>query len=268
MMADTSWREDIASVRWYHSIELPNGLLTPGLYDLTSAVPHSLLPASLRGRRCLDVGTHDGFWAFEMEARGADDVVAIDLDDSAQFQFRHPVPPLDLIEQDIAVRTHAFKTAQAARRSQVRRESISVYDLEVARLGTFDFAFIGTLLHHLRDPVGALLAIRRVVTGELIVNGVFSISKSILFPRTPVAELLPSALPSFWNIPNLVALQSQLNAAGWEVEQKGRPYLQRYGAGWTRPSLNFRPGGWSTLPRKVVLQFGVPHCPLRARPAG
>ena len=37
------------------------------------------LPASLAGKTALDVGTADGFWAFEMERRGAARVVAIDL---------------------------------------------------------------------------------------------------------------------------------------------------------------------------------------------
>jgi tRNA (mo5U34)-methyltransferase len=35
----------------------------------------------LTGLRCLDVGTMDGFWAFEMERRGAVEVVAVDLAD-------------------------------------------------------------------------------------------------------------------------------------------------------------------------------------------
>ena len=39
------------------------------------------VPADLSGLRCLDVGTMDGFWAFEMERRGAASVTAIDLDD-------------------------------------------------------------------------------------------------------------------------------------------------------------------------------------------
>ncbi len=30
--------------------------------------------------RALDVATFDGFWAFEMERRGASEIVAIDLD--------------------------------------------------------------------------------------------------------------------------------------------------------------------------------------------
>jgi tRNA (mo5U34)-methyltransferase len=267
VLEGTSLRDDVAKAQWYHSIDLPGGVRTPGLYDLTPALSRSLLPASLKGKRCLDIGTHDGFWAFEMERRGAAEVVAIDLDDPEQFDFRHPVPPMDLIRADIARRKHAFETARAALDSHVQRESLSVYDFNTAHIGSFDFAFMGTLLHHLRDPVGALSSVRRVVTGELVLNGVFSFSKSLMYPRTPVAELLPTALPAFWNVPNLVALRHQVTAAGWDIARSGRPYMQRYGAGWKRPALELRPRGWSTLFQSVVLQFGVPHLPLCAVPA-
>ena len=37
-----------------------------------------ILPEDFSGRRVLDVGTFDGFYAFLAEARGADRVVAID----------------------------------------------------------------------------------------------------------------------------------------------------------------------------------------------
>src|SRR5437016_1983956 len=38
------------------------------------------------GMRALDVGTWDGFWAFEMERRGAD-VLALDLDDPQDLDW-------------------------------------------------------------------------------------------------------------------------------------------------------------------------------------
>src|ERR1700678_4471248 len=61
----------------YHTIELPGGVTTPGQSDLRKQA-RRLLPADLRGKRALDVGTFDGFWAFELERRGAE-VVAIDI---------------------------------------------------------------------------------------------------------------------------------------------------------------------------------------------
>ena len=64
---------------WYHTIELGNGLVSKGAYDLRSVVDCYGIPKSLRGKEVLDVDTGDGFFAFEMERREADRVVAIDV---------------------------------------------------------------------------------------------------------------------------------------------------------------------------------------------
>ena len=53
----------VARHGWYHTIELAPGVVTAGMFDHRSAVDRYLLPESLTGLRCLDVGTMDGFWA-------------------------------------------------------------------------------------------------------------------------------------------------------------------------------------------------------------
>src|SRR5688572_18647814 len=67
---------------WYHTLDLAPGVTTPGFFDCRPMAGRVPWP-DLRGKRCLDVGTHDGFWAFEMERRGAGEVVGVDLDDYA-----------------------------------------------------------------------------------------------------------------------------------------------------------------------------------------
>src|ERR1700730_10047735 len=61
----------IHDVDWYHTLDLGNGVVTPGFVDHREQVAQHQFPASLAGKRCLDVATFDGFWAFEMEKRGA-----------------------------------------------------------------------------------------------------------------------------------------------------------------------------------------------------
>src|SRR3954464_2618660 len=70
------------------TIELAPGVVTPGRADWRH-VRGYVLPGDLRGRRALDVGTFDGFWAFELERRGAE-VVAIDVGAVDEAQW----PPL------------------------------------------------------------------------------------------------------------------------------------------------------------------------------
>src|SRR5204862_1242817 len=44
---------------WYHTIDLPGGVTTPGYYDHRTLVPHYGLPDRLNGKRVLDVGAWD-----------------------------------------------------------------------------------------------------------------------------------------------------------------------------------------------------------------
>src|SRR3712207_9588764 len=72
-------REAIASSPlWYHVIEVAPGVATPGWFDLRPIVDRMPWP-DVAGKRCLDVGTYDGFLAFELEGRGAAEVVAVAL---------------------------------------------------------------------------------------------------------------------------------------------------------------------------------------------
>ena len=71
---------------WYHTLELAPGVLTPGWFDLRPIVDRLPWP-DVRGRRCLDVGTYDGFLAFELERRGAREVVCTDLPDEQDWDW-------------------------------------------------------------------------------------------------------------------------------------------------------------------------------------
>ena len=146
---------------WYHAIELAPGVVTPGQIDLREAAAR-VLPDDLSGLRALDVGTFDGFWAFEMERRGAD-VVAIDVDRLEAAEW----PPIARarLEREAGERGvelgRGFELAAAALGSRAERRTVSVYDLTADRIGgPVDFAFSGAILLHLRDPVRALERIR------------------------------------------------------------------------------------------------------------
>lgn len=158
---------EVERYRWYHTIELAEGVTTPGMFDHRQSLDRYLLPANLSGMRCLDVGTMDGFWAFEMERRGASEVVASDVGEVDDLdwppRWRHRVEPtLD------ETKTARFALAREALGSQVRRVERSVYDLD-SDLGEFDLIFCGDLLLHLKDPVAALERLRRVCRGSAIV---------------------------------------------------------------------------------------------------
>src|SRR4051812_7023599 len=72
---------------WDHSDGREPGHKRRGMFDLDAQQHAYGLPERLDGMRCLDVGTWDGYWAFEMERRGAAEVVALDLDDERDLDW-------------------------------------------------------------------------------------------------------------------------------------------------------------------------------------
>src|SRR4051794_40966749 len=185
-------RDELAAAldrEWYHTIELEPGLVTPGWFDTRSVAPKLPFPDSLEGKRCLDVATFDGFWAFEMERRGAAEVHAIDVLDPRDWDW-----PAVADEETIAAigrrkeGGRGFELAHRALGSSVRFEERSVYDLDPAAVGQFDFVYVGSLLLHLRDPVRAMKRVRSVCAGQLLLVDNIDLALSVLHPRRAVAH--------------------------------------------------------------------------------
>jgi tRNA (mo5U34)-methyltransferase len=259
-------RARVAGRQWYHTLELAPGVVTPGWFD-TREVPAKLpMPPSLEGKRCLDIGTFDGFWAFEMERRGAAEVVATDLLDAEQWDWPHGSSAAVIREMAERKREgDGFQVAREALGSSVQLLERSVYDLDPAEVGEFDFAYLGSLLLHLRDPVLALERVREVVSGRLLVVDVHDPLMSLLFRRRPVATLDARGRPWWWQS-NVACLVRMVEAAGFRLVEPPRRVRIPRGAGQPVPPL--RPGSFaSRLGRRDVANalVGDPHCALLAQ---
>jgi tRNA (mo5U34)-methyltransferase len=262
-------RERIAELDWYHTIELAPGVETPGYYDHRPILDRMPLPASLEGKRCLDVGTFDGFWAFEMERRGAAEVVAIDVLDPSRWDW--PAGSTDATVAAIGKRMaqgQGFEIAREALGSGVQRLELSVHELDPSEIDRFDFVYLGSLLLHLRDPIGALMSARSVCAGEIVVCDAIDPFKSRVFRSEPVANLDGLGRPWWW-MPNLAGLRRMLVAAGFEPQ--GEPMKLYLPPGRGHPPRTLRPRLLlSRLGRMEMLRAwrGDPHAAIRARPAG
>lgn len=132
-MSDLARRAAEANPAWYHTIELAPGVVTSGQVDLRR-VASRILPDDLSGKRALDIGTFDGFWAFELERRGAS-VVAIDVERIEAAEW----PPLSraMLETEARAREvdlgRGFELASQALGSSVERRVLSVYELSAER---------------------------------------------------------------------------------------------------------------------------------------
>ncbi len=146
---------------WYHKINLPYGITTPG-YAPTSRDAYKI-PEDLTGKRVLDVGAWDGHWTFEALRRGAKEVIAID--DFSDYLGA-------LKEEDRkAWQTFDFCKEQLGYNDeQCKRVDMSVYDLKPETFGTFDVVFFFGTLYHLRHPLLALDNLAAVCTEEIYVE--------------------------------------------------------------------------------------------------
>jgi tRNA (mo5U34)-methyltransferase len=145
-------------------MELAPSLVTHGWFDLRADVHRYGLPERMDGLRALDVGTWDGFWAFEMERRGAQ-VVALDLDDERDLDWPPRRRPRSYGDEP---RGAGFALAHEVLGSRVERVVRSIYDATPDDLGTFDWVLCGSVLIHLRDQMLALERIAGLCRGTFI----------------------------------------------------------------------------------------------------
>lgn len=168
---------------WYHTIDLGDGLVTPGAYDFRSQWPAFGFPDSMAGMRVLDVGSATGFFAFEFERRGAE-VVSVELPSLAAWDMlsaeRDEVireliawHKVDTAEQAYVRHLDGpFRFCQSVLASRVKRCYSSIYDLTLANLGgeRFDLIFAGDVLLHLFSPLQALDVLAGLCRGALVVT--------------------------------------------------------------------------------------------------
>jgi tRNA (mo5U34)-methyltransferase len=253
---------------WFHTIELPDGSCTPGVFDLRGTRQWIDWPA-LDGGRCLDVGTCDGFWAFEMERRGAAEVVAIDVDDPERLDLPRSASAasMDAFRRSAAERNRRFELAATALRSRVRRIACSVYDLDRAQHGMFDVVFCGTLLIHTREPFRALECMARVCRGDLLLVEPVDARLDLWRRSTPCARLQPA--PMQWWRANTAGLRALLELSGWKIVSLSPPFLTPFGiraqgpSAWTMKRLAAAP--W--LAPLAGLAFGSYDLAVRASPS-
>jgi tRNA (mo5U34)-methyltransferase len=155
---------------WHHVMQFPHGVVSPGSYDPRQLFSQLELP-DVRGKKVLDVGTRDGFFAFELERQGAE-VLAVDYAD------------MDLT---------GFAAAKRIYGSRVEYLQANIYDLDPERIGTFDIVLFLGVLYHLRHPLLALDRLRSLCRELLIVESLTCDARVFTGFETgqPLAELAP-----------------------------------------------------------------------------
>ena len=270
--ANRDVRAEIASNPfWYHTIEVAPGVVTPGWFDLRPIVDRMPWP-DVRGKRCLDIGTWDGYLAFEMERRGAREVVATDLSDHEHWDWPAHLRergPEYLKTASGPEKGRGLRIAKELLGSNVQPMEISAYDLSPEAVGEFDVVVCGSLLLHLRDPCRALAAIHSVCTEFFLSTNQIDLPLTLLGLRgAPFARLRSREDVCQWWVPNPPAHRDMVESVGFRVQRESRPYAIPFGVSHSPlPSTPRRLLSKGTR-HLVAGNDGVPHHAVLAAPGG
>jgi tRNA (mo5U34)-methyltransferase len=176
-------RRRVGELGWYHSIDLGNGIVTPGFVGL-DAIEGRLLP-DLAGRSVLDIGAWDGANSFRAERLGASRVVALDhyvwgVDLHRRQQYwdecaqRGELPDHSRDETefwDVSLPgRRGFELAKQALRSSVEPALADFMTTDLDDLGSFDVVLYLGVLYHMREPLTALERVRRVTREVAVIE--------------------------------------------------------------------------------------------------
>jgi tRNA (mo5U34)-methyltransferase len=210
-------RRAVEALEWYHTIDLGNGVVTPGTFDLRPIVDRFGIPERLDGKTVLDVGPGNGFFSFVFEERGAE-VTTVEL---PSWQAHDASPVLKAFYESeagaaAALDIHdALGLAAHVKQSRVKRLFVNIYDFDPATHDVYDVVFCSSVLLHLTDPLRALYRM-------------YSATKEIALISTPIDDEASGEARAvfrgtatghtFW-LPNRTCLMQMVRAAGFrEVE--------------------------------------------------
>jgi O-methyltransferase len=196
---------DLSDFVWYHAVELPDGRVLPGAWDLRGHESAYLGGVDVAGKRVLELGPATGYLTFYMERMGAE-VVSFDAGFDVSVDVL-PVRGVDqpeekrrVMQETIDRNQDAWWYLHRAFNSSARFVQGNIYDMP-ADLGAFDITLVGAILLHLREPWGALSQAAAHTTETIIVTEPLQDDEAP--PESNIMRFSPSAahhLTNWWNI--------------------------------------------------------------------
>lgn len=202
---------EIAKISWFHTFNFGNGIVTSGYDNSYKRIRTLHLPEDLSGMTVLDIGSWDGFFAFEAERRGASRVLATD-----SFCW----------SGDGWGTKDGFNLARKVLNSKVEDLEIDVMELSPEKVGEFDLVLCLGVLYHMRNPLLALERISSVTKRQLILDT----HVDCLMTKRPVIAFYPGKElnndPTNWCGPNRAAVESMLKTVGFNRVELAHPHFR------------------------------------------
>lgn len=203
--------QQMESLTWYHTIDLGQGMVTPGLYDHRPYLGAYGIPKDLTGRTALDIGAASGFFTFEMEKRGAQ-VTSTELPEWGMHDFGPQFRTGGTSEQEEQYLHDPYSFASQVLDSKAKRKLINIYDISPETMGSFDLVFCGSVLLHLTDPIKALRRIQSVTREAAII----ATAIHPLQTAETLALFVGSPDGLAWWYPNQATLEQMVKSAGFK----------------------------------------------------
>ncbi len=237
---------------WYHSFYFDNGFEQRGDYDTGLGIEEYGFPADMSGMTVLDVGTGSGWFATFFEQRGAT-VTTVDVRGYCDFDVygrpgyapvEETKPSPDLVLPDGRAIYHSpvskgFWVMKNLLGLKAEFVNARIYDLCPELFGgrRFDLVFVGSLLMHVRDPIGALMSVRSVCRDRLVAN-TLRIEGGGDSDTVPYQILLATREVSInWWVPTRACVRKWFDGAGFShvsvdgtvTLQPDRPFADAFG---------------------------------------
>ncbi|MCM2474778.1 DUF1698 domain-containing protein [Rhizobium sp. CG5] len=203
--------------QFYHIIDLPGGLKTPGrphfkyMWDL---VIESLDTIDFKGKRVLDIGCRDGLFSFYAEEKGAAEIIGID----------------NLIS------TGAVELIIPARQSKVQMVEMNVNDLRQETFGTFDVIIFAGVLYHLRYPFWVIKKLQECLKpgGVMVIeSGILTSMNQYPMMFCPAGEVKGPYDPTSCTFFNVTGMKCTLQSMGF-IDVKLDSMIRHAGDGHER----------------------------------
>ena len=181
---------------WFHTIDLGDGIITPGNQNCQDTLYRIEIPIDLAGLTVLDIGCNDGFFSFECERRGAK-VMAFDT-----------FPETALFCKEIL-----------GSNINVFRADLMTWDTDEQ----FDLVLFMGVLYHLRHPFLGIERVRKWCKADLILEShTFDLGSTLPTMRMYPGKELSNDASNWWG-PNVACIYAMLADVGFkEIRVKSR----------------------------------------------
>jgi tRNA (mo5U34)-methyltransferase len=195
--------EKVKSLNWFHSINLGEGIVTPGVktrYEISREADALFAKVSVRGRSVVDIGAWNGGFTVEAKRRGAGSMLAIDTDAWASPASRGK---------------ESFELVMSRLGIEVETKHLDIQSASVAAIGHWQVVLFLGVLYHLFNPIAALRCLSDITDEVLVLETHLELQNL----TTPAMAFYPGSElngdPTNWWAPNRAAVEALLKSVGF-----------------------------------------------------